>query len=224
MTQQPAQKRGFGCLGYGCIIGVAIIVVTIGGIFWLARSAMRGAVERFTTEQPVALPTIVMDEGTKESLTRTVDAFKRTIQDPQASGEFILSQSELNGILASTHFSGMVLIELQRDSVSTNFSFPLKTLGEWESARPIIGDLLNRYVAGTARAKVGIINGVVSVTLTSLVLNGQVFDGDALKEASEWVTGSLNSESNADTLNKRERIQLARIENGAVVVTVTPAK
>ena len=223
MTQQPAQKRGFGCLGYGCIIAVVLIVLTIAGILLLARSAMRGAVERFTTEQPLVVPTVALDENARASFAAKFDDLKRVMNDPRGSGEFVLSQAELTGLLADTPFNGKVFVELQGEAVGAIFSFPLNALGQWEAAKPIIGDYLNRYATGSARAKVTVADGVAAVSFENLILNGQVFDGDALKEASEWVTGFVNSEGE-DPKERRERarIQSARIENGTAVVRVRP--
>ena len=223
MAQQAPQKRGFGCLGYGCIIAVVLITLTVGGIFWLARSAMRNAVLNFTTEQPVAVPTIALDDAARASLASKLDEFKRVMREPRASGEFVLSQSELVGALSETRFNGTVFVELQGDTVATKFSFPLNALGQWEAAKPIIGDYLDRYVSGSAHTKVSIVNGVADVTFNNLELNGQIFDGDALKEASEWVTGFVNSQAgNPEGHTRLNRIESGRIENGNAVVRVRP--
>ena len=223
MTQQAPQKRGFGCLGYGCIIAVVLIVVTIGGLFLLARSAMRGAVERFTTEQPLAVPTVALDENARASLTAKLDEVKRVMDDPRASGEFALSQAEVGGLLANTPFNGKVFVQLAGDAVEARFSFPLFALGQWDAAKPIIGDCLNRYATGSAKANVTLTDGVTTVTFDSLVLNGQVFDGDALKEANEWVSGFVNSQGDDPTQQKRRaRIQSVRVENGTALLRIKP--
>lgn len=223
MTQQAPQKRGFGCLGYGCIIAVVLIVLTVGGLFLLARSAMRGAVERFTTEQPVVVPTVAVDDAARAALSSRIEELKRVMNDPRGSGEFAFSQSELNGALAGTPFNGKAFLELQGDGLSGTFSFPLSAMGEWDSAKPIIGGLLNRYVTGSARTKVSVTDGVATVTFESLILNGQVFDGDALKEASEWFSNFANSQDDDPTRQKkRSRIQTVRIENGTAVVRIRP--
>jgi hypothetical protein len=223
MTQQPSQKRGFGCLGYGCIIAVVLIFLTIGGLLLLARSAMRGAVERFTTEQPLAVPTVALDENAQASFTAKLGELKRVLGDPRASGEFALSQAEVSGLLANTPFNGKVFVELQAEAVAATFSFPLNALGQWDAAKPIIGDYLNRYATGSAKANVTVTDGVATVTFDSLVLNGQFFDGDALKEASEWVSGFMNSQGDdPNAQRRRARIQSARIENSVALVRINP--
>jgi hypothetical protein len=223
MTQQAPQKRGLGCLGYGCIIAVVIIFLTIGGLFFLARYAMRNAVERFTTEQPLAVPTVMLDEATRAALGTKLGEFSRVMKDPTASGEFALTQNEVGGLLAGSPLEGKAFIELSGDTVGGTFSFPLSALGQWDAARPLIGDYLNRYATGSAKAKLSVTNGVASVTLENLELNGQVFDGDALKEASEWVTGFANSKGEgSDDHSPLERFQSLRLENGTAVIRVKP--
>jgi len=221
MNQKTTQRRGFGCLGYGCIIAVILVVVTIGGIFWLARSAMRGAVERFTTEQPVAVPTRAVDEAANASLKGKLDAIAAALKDPRGAGEFTLSQAEVAGAVSGTPFNGKLLVELQNDAVAATFSFPLSAMGQWDAAKPIIGDFMDRYVTGSARAQVTVTDGVAAITLDNLVLNGQFFDGDALKEASEWVTGFANSQGDDPSEQKRRaRVQSVQIQSGTVVVRV----
>lgn len=221
MAQQAAQKRGFGCLGYGCIIAVFLIVVTAGGLLWLARSAIRNAVENFTTVQPVTVPTVTVDEAARASFSSKIAEFERVMGDPRASGEFTFSQSDLIGALGYTPFNGKAVVELQGDSVATTFSFPLRALGEWEAARPIIGDYLDRYVTGSARITPSVTDGIATVTFAELVLNGQVFDGDALKEASEWVSGFVNSQGvTPEAQRMRARIQSVVVRDGLAVMSI----
>jgi len=78
-------------------------------------------------------------------------------------------------------------------------------------------------VTGSARIKPSVTDGIATVTFEELVLNGQVFDGDALKEASEWVSGFVNSQAgSAEAQRARARIASARVGNGGAVVSVRP--
>lgn len=223
MNTATPQKRGLGCLGYGCIFATVMILVILGGLFFLARSAMRTAVTRFTTEQPVAVPTVSFDAVAKDSADSKFEELRRLWSDPAARGQVNLSQGDVLGILGGTPFSGKLFLELQDDAVVGTFSFPMTALGDWNAAKPIIGDSLNRYITGNSRAKVSVVNGVASVAFDSLVLNGQHFDGDALKEANEWVSGFLNSPSDDDKDGKkRARVESAKIDHGQVVIAIKP--
>jgi len=221
-TPVPAKGR-FGCLGYGCIFATVLIFVVMGGLFFLARSAIRTAVTRFTTEQPVAVPTVSFDANARAAADAKVKELQRIWADPSAQGQVVLSQSDVIGLLGGTAFNGKLFVEFENDTVAGTFSFPMTALGDWSTARPIVGDALNRYITGSARAKVTVINGAADVALENLVLNGQVFDGDALKEANEWVSGFLNSEGNDEkAAQQRARIESATIANGEVVVVIKP--
>lgn len=223
MNTSVPQKRGLGCLGYGCIFATIMILVIIGGLFFLARSAMRTAVTRFTTEQPVAVPTVSVNPEAKASADAKFEELRRLWSDPSARGQVTLSQGEVLGMLGATQFSGKLFVELQDDAVVGTFSFPMTALGDWNAAKPIIGSYLNRYITGNARAKVSVTNGVASVTFDSLVLNGQFFDADTLKEANEWVSGFLNTPSEDDKDGKkRARIESAKIDHGQVLIAIKP--
>jgi hypothetical protein len=182
---------------------------------------MRNAVQTFTTEQPGVVPTSALDEGVRASFSAKLAEFKRVMADPRASGEFTFSQSDLMGALGDTPFNGKAFVELQGDVMASTFSFPLRALGEWDAARPIIGDYLDRYVTGSARIKPSVTDGIATVTFDELVLNGQVFDGDALKEASEWVSGFVNSQGVTPEAQKmRTRIQSVVVRDGLAVMRI----
>jgi len=223
MNTAAPQKRGLGCLGYGCIFATVMICVIIGGLFLIARSAMRTAVTRFTTEQPVAVPTVSFDATAQASADAKFEELRRLWNDSTAQGQVTLSQTDVLGLLGGTVFSGKLFVELQDDAIAGTFSFPMTALGEWNAAKPIIGDYLNRYLTGNAQAKVSVTNGVASVKFNQLVLNGQFFDGDALKEADEWVSGFLNSPTeDPQDAKKRARIDSAKIAHGQVEIAIKP--
>ncbi len=216
-----SNKRGFGCLGYGCLVAIALFLVVIGAIFFGARSAIRNAVKDFTTEQAIAVPATSFDPAQEADLARKLKSTTDLFVNPNGSGEITLSQEEIQLFLASSPFNGSSSIVLKGDTVSGTFSFPMRALGEWQAARIFIGDLLDRYLTGTAKAKVNVRDGVGSVTFESLTLNGKVFDGDSLKEANEWVSGFLNSGGkDGDEGLRLTRISSLQIVDGTVKMVV----
>lgn len=219
MSAQAPKKKGFGCLGYGCIVAVILMVVIIGGLFLVARSAMRNAVVNFTTDQSIPVPSVALDAAAKAAAETRLSDLARLWNDPHSSGMVSLTQGDIFGLLGDTPFNGLVFVELKGSEIASTFSFPLKALGEWEAAKPIIGDYLNRFVSGSATAQVSINDGVTEIKFTGLTLNGQVFDGDSLLEASEWVSGFANSgASSEEEKARRARIESVKVENGAVTV------
>lgn len=214
VTQASAPKRtGFGCLGYGCLFAIALLLAVLGAIFFGARSAIRNAVKDFTTEQSIPVPASSIDPARESEISERMKSVTEIFLNPKGSGDVTLSQDEIQLFLKNSPFSGSAYIELQGDTVSGTFSFPMKALGEWQAARIFIGDLLNRYITGSAKAKLSVQDGTGSVVFESLTLNGKVFDGDSLKEANEWVSGFLNS----GQANGEEGIQVTRISSLKIV-------
>ena len=219
----PPTKRRFGCLGYGCIVAVILFFLVVGGLVWGGRFALRNAVELFTTDVPAAVPTLPGDEAAQRAALEKVANLRGVVRDPKGAGEFSLSQRDILELLSTTVFNKSVFPEIQGDSLVLTFSFPLTALGEWGSARWIIADKLNRYLSGTSRVKALIDNGVVAVTVEDLTLNGQVFDGDSLKEATEYISGFVTSLKDDQTARGfLDRIGSLRIQNGEALVRIRP--
>lgn len=214
-------NRGFGCLGYGCIVAVVLFLLVIVSIVMGGRWALRNSVDLFTTEKPVAVPTLTIDDATRSAVAEKLALLGKLIEDPRSSGDVVLSQRDILGLLDSTPFKQSAFVELQGDAVAGTFSFPMTALGEWGASRWIIGDMLNRYVTGTAKARLQVDDGRAAITFENLTLNGQVFDGDALKEANEWVSGFVNGlKSDGTDKSFLDRVGSLRIQNGEALLRV----
>jgi hypothetical protein len=202
---------------------MALMLILVGAILFGARSAIRNAVKEFTTEQPLPVPSVAFDAAEESALTEKWQKTVELFADPKGSGELIIMPDELQFYLKKAQLDTICYVELQGDSVVARFSFPMSALGEWRAARIFIGDLLERYVTGSAQAKVGVQDGVYSVNFESLTLNGQVFDGDSMKEASEWVTGFLNSQGEGDgKALLMGRISSLKVVDGTLHIGVRP--
>jgi hypothetical protein len=224
MNSNSAPRRnGFGCLGYGCLIAVALMLVLVGALLFGARSAIRNAVKEFTTEQSLPVPSVSFDAAEESALNEKWHKTAELFSDPKGSGELVIMPDELQFYLKKVDLATICHVELQGDSFVASFSFPMSALGEWRAARVIIGDLLQRYVTGSAKAKVSAQDGIYSVDFEGLTLNGQVFDGDSMKEASEWVTGFVNSQGEGDDKGLfMGRISSLKVVDGALHVGVRP--
>lgn len=217
------KKGGFGCLGYGCLIALTLMLVLVGTIFFGARWAIRNAVKQFTTEQQLPVPSVSFDAAEESALTEKWNNTAAVFADPKGNGELVIMPDELQFYLRKARLETSWYVELQGNSVVVKFSFPMTALGEWRAARIFIGDLLGRYVTGSAKAQVSVQDGVYSVTAESLTLNEEVFDGDSMKEASEYVSGFLNSKGEGDDKGLLSgRISSLKVVDGAIHIVVRP--
>lgn len=224
MTTASPRRGGSGCLGYGCLIAVVLFVLVVGGLLFGARWSLRSATQLFTTEQPVPVAPLSVDGGTLAASVERARAIGQLLADPKGAGDFSLSETDLNALMSATTFKDSARVELKGDAILSTFSIPLRALGQWQAASVIIGDMLDRYLSGSATLKLEVNNGVASATLENLTLNGQVFDGDSLKEASEYVSGYLNNSSGDEGGDRGilQRLGSVRVEGGQLLLKIRP--
>ena len=116
-------------------------------------------------------------------------------------------------------------MQLINEGVSAQFSVQLKDLGSWEAAQSMIGAYLDRYISGSAVAKISVKEGVFAVDVTSLALNGGPLEESVLAEASRWISGALNNlkASDGPAGATKARIKQLQVKGGAMTISVGPA-
>lgn len=227
MNTPQAQKKSLGCLPYGCFIALCLIVLVGAGLCYLVVSNIRGAVIQYTTENPLAVPTTSMSASAAQSLQGKLAEFLRISKDNTATSEITLSTDEIAALLMATPFNGKVVTTLSGDTFSTQFSFRMRDLGEWRTAQWLIGNYLDRYVNGSASGTVALSAGETRIMLRSLVLNGKPLEDAALKGASKWISGAVDSalqnvsqdEKNGPFISRIERVW---IQDGLFHVKIGP--
>lgn len=212
----------FGCLGYGCIIAVILIVLSGGGILWLVRSGIRNAVLSFTTINPVVVASPSVSPSEERGSAERLKALGALILTPRGEGLVKLTGADLNTAIKQMGVSGRVSARVQGDAIDLEFSLPLTALGAWQGARVAgFGDLLQRYLSGTLSSHVEVLDGAPKIQLRALTLNGSVFDDDALKSASEWLTGfSASLAKGEEHQIKVSRITSLKVSDGEILVTL----
>jgi hypothetical protein len=193
MNSQNENKRGYGCLPYGCFIAISLILLVGGGISYLVISNIRGAVEQYTAAQPISVPSAAMSAEAAKGLQAKLAEMARIANDDGGSGELVLSSDELAALVTVSPFNGKVSAQLVGDEVSATFSFKMSDLGDWSSGQWLLGSYLDRYVNGSGKATLALVQGEYRVDLKALTLNQRVFEDAALKGASQWVSGALNT-------------------------------
>jgi hypothetical protein len=168
-----------------------------------------------------------MSASAAQSLQGKLGEFLRVSRDNSASAELTLSTDEIAALLMVTPFNGKVATTLSGDTFSTQFSFRMRDLGEWRTAQWLIGNYLDRYVNGSASGTVALSAGETRIILRSLVLNGKPLEDAALKGASKWISGAVDSalqnvsqdEKNGPFISRIERVW---IQDGLFHVKIGP--
>jgi hypothetical protein len=227
MNTPQAKKKSLGCLPYGCFIALCLIVLVGAGLCYLVVSNIRGAVNQYTTESPMTVATTSMSASAAQSLQGKLAEFLRVSKDNTAASEITLSTDEIAALLMVTPFNGKVVTTLSGDTFSTQFSFRMRDLGEWRTAQWLIGHYLDRYVNGSATGTVALSAGDTRIMLGSLTLNGKSLEDAALKGASKWISGAVDSalqnisqaDENGSFISRIERIW---IQDGIFHVKIGP--
>lgn len=213
MNNSGHEKKSYGCLGYGCLIAVSLVIVVGASLAWLITSSIRSAVDTYTAKDPIALTSPVMSSSAAVSLQGKLADLTRLSGDSASTGEITLTSEELSALVLLSPFNRKLSVSAVGDSVLAQFSFRMSDVGNWQTSRWLIGTYLDRYVNGTAEANVLIENGATRVTLRALTLNGRKFEDAALKGASKWVSGALDSALRASAQDDAMKASLlARVD------------
>lgn len=213
MNKSGHEKKSYGCLGYGCLIAVSLVIVVGASLAWLITSSIRSAVDTYTAKDPIALTSPVMSSSAAVSLQGKLSDLTRLAGDSASTGEITLTSEELSALVLLSPFNRKLSVSAVGDAVLAQFSFRMSDVGNWQTSRWLIGTYLDRYVNGTAEANVLIENGATRVTLRALTLNGRKFEDAALKGASKWVSGALDSALRASAQDDAMKASLlARVD------------
>src|SRR5262249_14644690 len=124
-------------------------------------------VNQYTATAPQELPRVEMPAEERRTLRERVDAFKAAIEDGRSTEPLVLSSEDLNALIEENpDLKGRVYVAIDQDKLKGQLSIPLDTFST--SALP-----RGRYLNGEGEFKVALQEGVLIVTLDSLLVNGK---------------------------------------------------
>jgi hypothetical protein len=171
MNDQPPKPRR-GCLFYGCITGlVLLLVVAIGGVVAVhyAKKALTGLVNNYTDTQPMALPTVQMSAADLDKLKKRFAAFEDSVKAGRPTPPLELTADEINALIASgsgkDSMKGRLYLSFDGDRVKGELSLPLKDIG-WKMVR-------DRYLNGSGTFNVALRNGILFVAPQTITVKGK---------------------------------------------------
>ena len=208
-------KQGRGCLFYGVITGILVLIGVAVGIYFGARKAILTAVANYTSPSPAPIPQLRISDADKERIARQLAMQARQATQGQGPQELALGEQELNVLLTQSpdlrSYSHQIYLQPEGDKLKAHLSVPLDQFQHWKDlARKIGGDLNNRYLNGTALLNLGVTNGALSLSLAGFEVNG--------KSLPEDFTTRVQSQNFAAAANTNPEVQavLQRVEGIAV--------
>ena len=205
----PAVKQGptsGSALVKGCLIVAAIVV--IGGITLVVGGyyAFQHYMNKFTDDQPMALPVVEMDQDTYDTLAARAETFAEAIDAGQDTQPFQLNETELNALIQNhsdwEDIAENIYVTIEGDSIGGQISMPF---GE-------------RYVNATATFEFRFANGQLYLYIKDATVKGEAVPDTIL---SQMRNENLAAEmmNDPDTQAFFENIEAVEVTDGKIVVT-----
>lgn len=197
MNDQPPKPRR-GCLFYGCISGVVLLVLMLVALF-LGVHYVKKLINRYTDTKPMELPTVQMSAADVDKLKQRVEVFKKAIQEQKATSPLILSADDINALIATGSerdaLKGKFYVSLVGEQLKGEVSLPLHEIG-----LPL---LKGRYLNGSASFDLAFRNGALFVTPRSVLVKGNPLPERFMKDfRKENLAAGFTNEPDTETVLK----------------------
>ena len=207
---QP-EKKGHGCVFYGCLTLVVLVVLFIAGGYYLYQTALN----RFTDTAPRELPVVEVSEEDWRALDERVKGFTEAI-DKKVEGPvtLTLTTEDLNAMIAKDpdlkELAGKVHAAIDGEEIKVNLSLPLDDLG-----------YPGRYFNGSAKLKVSFEDGKLNLKIREAETKGNPIPAPIVKMLEEKnLVGEVSKDPEANKdLNKLESI---KVDDGKIVLKRKP--
>ncbi|MDB5353483.1 MAG: hypothetical protein JWN86_4730 [Planctomycetota bacterium] len=215
----PPQKKPRGCLFYGCLFSVILLIVGIIAIVGTAYFGYRYAVntvKEYTQTTPVKLPPATLPEPERVALRERFKAFKEALDAEKATEPIILTADDLNALIDDNpDFKGRAHVEIEGEKIKGDISFPLSLI-------PIAPkELASRYLNGSATFRASLQNGALVVLIDSIETMGKPLPKEFVKaiEKENIVAKATDDPASRSVLNKLESLV---VKDGKIILTPRP--
>src|SRR5579875_2829524 len=172
---EPPRQRG--CFFYGCIIAAILallLLIAVGVGFFFVYRLFERVVEQYTATAPRELPRVEMSVGQCRTLRERVDAFRAAIKEGRPTEPLVLWSDDLNALIEENpDLKGRVYVTIDQDKLKGQVSIPMDRF-------PSFGLTRGRYLNGEGEFKISLEDGVLIVTLESLLVNGNTLPDELM--------------------------------------------
>jgi hypothetical protein len=165
-TNPPAPRKRRGCLFYGCL--TSIVLVVLAAILAFATvQVIKKKIYAFTGTEPVQLPKVEMPDAEFKSLQDRVSTFGDAMEQGNPGEPLVLNEREINALIARApslkQIANKVYVSLDGDQVKGQVSIPVPD---------VLWFARGRYFNGEATFNVSLENGQLNVKAQEMKVNG----------------------------------------------------
>jgi len=186
---QP-ERRGRGCVFWGCLTAVVLLLL-VGGCTGFCACSVWNFLMDHSEEEPMELPTIEPPPEELSALSGRYAEFVR-IAD-QGGGELVLTADDLNRRIAASdgNLGGVLWVRIEADLIFLDVSLPLEE---------VFGQSFDgRYINGTVGAGLTMKDDEVEVVLESVkTRRGKELSKEQLDQASEVLSSDPQTREHID--------------------------
>ena len=211
MNDQPPKPRR-GCLFYGCITGVVLLVIVLGALM-IGLHYVKTLVNRYTDTKPVELPTVQVSQAEAAQMKERFEAFQQAVREQRATKPLVLSADDINALITSggeqQAWKGKVYVSLDGDQLKGELSVPLQDVG--------LSAFAGRYLNGSATFNLSFRDGRLSITPQTILAKGQPIPDVFMQQIRKQnlAIALTNDPSVATVLKGLEQIQ---VKEGKLVI------
>ena len=214
-NQPPPVRKRRGCLFYGCLTCVLLLLLGCLGIF-LTVLFVKNRVNAYTDSAPIKMPAVEMSDADFKTLQQRVKTFGDAMRQGKSAEPLVLTENDLNALILKSgdtkSLADWVHVSLNGDEVKGQISVPLSRFG-WLGR--------GRYLNGEAAFNVALENGELNVTVRKVLVKGQPLP--------ESFMGQLRHENLAKDFNKDpkntevfDKFESIQIKDSRVTIKARP--
>lgn len=215
----PPERKGPGCLFWGCLISGILFVVTlilIIALVFFARGKLIGLIEEYTDPEPVELPEIQLAEDQRQEVIARWETFEQAM-DQGRKDELSLDSDEFNLITQHvvSEAEGRVHFTIEGDKLRGQVSLPVEDVGQ-----KLLGTtkLDGRYFNASGTFDVFLRNGVLVLQIQEAEVKGEPVPDEVMDQ----VRGQNLAESMTDNPEQRElfsKFERIEVKDGRIIFT-----
>jgi hypothetical protein len=194
------------CLFIGCL-GASVMALLLAGLGYFAYKGFERQFLSFTSESPMPVPIQELSPERYQEVKARTDAFMSSLNTNGAPHRMVLSEEELNGLLAKSEFRGRIYLQLEEGVMQARVSMPVDL--------PMFP---KRYINATGEVVVEVKNGNPLIMVRSAEFNGNPLPEAELQQlANQNLAGEMSK--NPDFGRFIKKIQLLEIQPNQVTIT-----
>ena len=194
--QQPAKRRK-GCLFFGCMGGlVMLLLIALGGLFGLRY--FKRVVRDFTDSSASPMPAVKMSPEQVKQIRERLENFKKSVIEHRATGPLTVTVDELNSLIQNDPdlqpLNGKIyILGIETNRLSAQLAVAMEELG--------LQTFKGRFLNATGVFSASIRYGALKVTPQELTVKG--------KPLPDVYMGTVRKQNLATQINKNPRASVA---------------